>query len=168
MINETALNTLFNSSIETGQRALVIITAGYPNQYDIGRLVFYDYLLVHSGDIPNAPESLHPETPHRSGEVLVRKPLIESGLKLMIARGLIDCNFTNQGISYCASEQAIPFLDVLNSIYIEKLKLRAQWLVTQFDDIPYEKLKQLFRENIDKWGGEFIYESVLKEQFAYE
>lgn len=38
----------FNSALETGVRTLAILIASYPKAHDLGRLVQYDYLTVHS------------------------------------------------------------------------------------------------------------------------
>lgn len=79
----------FNSAVECGLRSLVILEQAFPRDYDLQRLVFYDYLLVHSGDA-NGPESIHPATPHRSGEVLVKRQILEQGLLLMISIAIND------------------------------------------------------------------------------
>ena len=66
----------FNSAIECGLRSLIILEHAFPLEYDLQRLVFYDYLLVHSQDA-GGPNSIHPATPHRSGEVLVKRKMLE-------------------------------------------------------------------------------------------
>ncbi|MCD9436769.1 threonine transporter, partial [Klebsiella pneumoniae] len=57
----------FNSPLEAGIRAVSILGAAYPQTYDLQRLVAFDYLLVHTGDI-GGPDNLHPPTPMRSAE----------------------------------------------------------------------------------------------------
>ncbi|MCV5275801.1 threonine transporter, partial [Escherichia coli] len=52
----------FNSPLEAGIRAVSILGAAYPQTYDLQRLVAFDYLLVHTGDI-GGPDNLHPPTP---------------------------------------------------------------------------------------------------------
>ena len=69
---------VFNSALETGVRTLTVLVASYPKTHDLGRLVQYDYLTVHSADA-GGPPSLHPPLPLRSGELLVRRGLIEEG-----------------------------------------------------------------------------------------
>lgn len=71
--------TVFNSALETGVRSLVILVANFPAALDLQRLVDFDYLVVHSGDL-DGPESLHPPLPLREGELLVRRNIIESGI----------------------------------------------------------------------------------------
>src|SRR5689334_10655553 len=93
----------FNSPLECGLRPLVLLQAAQPAACDLQRLVFYDYLLVHSADVPEGPESIHPATPLRSGEALVRRHWIERGLLLMISRELVIRTFSAQGILYQAS-----------------------------------------------------------------
>ena len=75
----------FNSPIETGVRALILLAESYPDQLDLQRLLEFDYILVHTTDV-DGPPSIHPALPLRSGELLVRRHLIERGLMLMMSR----------------------------------------------------------------------------------
>jgi len=56
--------------------------------FDLQRLVSYDYLLVHSGDVEDGPVSLHPAVPFRGSELLVKRDLVRAGLDAMFAREL--------------------------------------------------------------------------------
>ena len=109
--------TVFNSALETGVRSLVILAASFPVALDLQRLVDFDYLVVHSGDV-NGPESLHPPLPMREGELLVRRNIIESGLSLMMSRGLVTRVAGTEGIVYQASDYAKPFLDSMGTPYM--------------------------------------------------
>ena len=151
----------FNSAIECGLRSLVILERAYPLEYDLQRLVFYDYLLVHSEDAAG-PNSLHPATPHRSGEVLVKRQMLEQGLLLMMSRKLVIRKYDSTGIVYYASDMATPFLDILRSRYIRLLKDRASWVISAFNDYDDKKLESFFYDNLDRWGGEFEKEALLK------
>lgn len=139
----------------------MILEHAFPLEYDLQRLVFYDYLLVHSGDA-GGPNSIHPATPHRSGEVLVKRHMLEQGLLLMMSRELIKREYDNTGIVYSASETATPFLDSLRSGYVKLLNERADWVVKVFNDYDDKKLEQFFYDNLDRWGGEFEREALLK------
>jgi hypothetical protein len=114
----------FNSALETGVRTLAVLVASYPKAHDLGRLVQYDYLTVHSADA-DGPPSLHPPLPLRSGELLVRRGLIESGLHLMISRSLVQRELHVQGFLYSADDSASSFLDNIKSPYIATLRNRA-------------------------------------------
>ena len=72
----------FNSPIETGMRALILLAASYPAQMDLQRILEFEYMMVHTEDV-DGPPSIHPALPLRSGELLVRRQLIERGLMLM-------------------------------------------------------------------------------------
>lgn len=151
----------FNSAIECGLRSLIILEHAFPLEYDLQRLVFYDYLLVHSGDA-GGPESIHPATPHRSGEVLVKRHILEQGLLLMMSRSLVIREYDKTGIIYLASDTATPFLDNLKSHYISLLKERAYWVIDVFNEYDDDKLEKFFHDNLDRWGGEFQKEALLK------
>ncbi|WP_316045692.1 ABC-three component system middle component 2, partial [Escherichia coli] len=76
-----------------------ILGAAYPQTYDLQRLVAFDYLLVHTGDI-GGPDNLHTPTPMRSAELLVRRKLVEQSLLLMMTRDLVEREVTSEGIKY--------------------------------------------------------------------
>lgn len=152
-----------NSTFESGLRSLITLYEAHPARFDLQRLLMYDYLVVHSGDIPDSPESLHPATPHRSGEILVRRKLIEKGLILYMSRGLLERHYDEGGICYGASDLAPTFLESLSATYTRALWERARWVHEKFEAVPTVELKALFDRNIRKWGGEFEYESVLHE-----
>ena len=88
----------FNSPIETGMRALILLAESYPQQLDLQRILEFDYIMVHTGDV-DGPPSIHPALPLRSGELLVRRQLIERGLLLMISRGLVRRHATPNGFT---------------------------------------------------------------------
>lgn len=152
----------FNTPIESGLRSLVTLTEAFPAQYDLQRLLFFEYLLVHSADA-GGPESLHPGTPYRSGEVLVRRGVVEEGLKFLVNRGLVEQKFDDQGIAYQATEYASPFLECLQARYTQRLKERAKWLITTFGHYSDERLHQFFYSNLDRWGSEFEHEAIFRE-----
>lgn len=156
------LKGVFNSPLEAGLRCLIVLNSGYPNSYDLGRLVFYDYMLVHSGDVEGGPVSLHPATPHRSGEVLIRRPVLESGLQLLVSRGLITVMYKEDGIYYSASEFSSPFIDSLSSNYVCELESKSHWLVDTFDSYSLKSIQDMVNSNLENWGGEFVSESILR------
>ena len=160
---EAAYSTL-NSPFESGLRALVVLSESYPRRFDLQRLLMLDYLLVNSGDITGSPASLHPATPHRSGEVLVRRELVERGLKLFISRGLVERHFDEAGITYAASDLCPTFLDFLQAGYTLALKERAAWVASTYANMPDPELRALFDRNIGRWGSEFELESILFEE----
>src|SRR4051812_46920190 len=121
----------FSSAFEAGLRSVIILVSAFPSSLDLQRLVVFDYLTVHSGDA-EGPQSLHPPVPLRSGELLVRRGLIEWGLFLMQSRNLVIRNFSPSGVQFEASESAEPFLSALSSNYVLQLRLRADWAVETF------------------------------------
>jgi len=144
----------FNSSLEAGVRAVAILAAAHPRSYDLQRMIAYDYLLVHSGEV-GGPESLHPPAPLHSAEPLVRRKLIENALLLMMTRDLVAREIDASGIKYKAGEGAVTFLSALQSDYINALKIRALWIVDMFGDQPDTEFKGFMRQFFDRWVEEF-------------
>ncbi len=153
---------VFNSPLEVGLRVLYILNELYPKGCDLQRLVYYDYILVHSNDVPNGPKSIHPSIPHRTSEILIKRELVKKGLTLMNSKQLIKSIFDKTGILYSATELTNPFLEYNNSDYASKLKSVSSWLVNKFEAYSDEKLSLFIKNNMDVWGGEFSKESLLR------
>src|SRR6266446_4032101 len=66
--DEGGNSPLFNSSLETGVRAVVVLDAAFPRAFDLSQLTWLDHLVVHTADI-GGPDSLHPDIPQRTGEL---------------------------------------------------------------------------------------------------
>ena len=143
----------FNTPLETGIRSLGILVASYPKAFDLQRLVAFDHLVVHTADI-GGPESLHPELPMRSAELLVRRGLVERGL-LMISRGLIERQADVSGIVYRAGEFAETFFASLTSPYLVALRERATWISLTFSDMEEDAFREAMNAAFGRWIEEF-------------
>jgi hypothetical protein len=97
----------FNGPLEAGIRTVAVLAAAHPRSFDLQRLIAFDYLLVHTGDI-GGPDSLHPPVPLHSAELLVRRRLVEQALLLMMTRDLVRREASADGIRYCAGETPLP------------------------------------------------------------
>jgi hypothetical protein len=152
------LNTaiLFNGPLEVGLRSLLLLTAAHPKYLDHQRLVILDYLLVHSGDLPGGPPSLHPPSPLRAGEVSIRRQLVQQGLLLLESKGLVARRFDADGIHYVAEDLAPSVLDACTSPYVHLLRDRAGWAVERAASLSDHEANELFGETLGRWRTEFI------------
>ncbi len=147
----------FNSTLETGIRALVVLDAFYPRRCDLLEMTWLDHLVVHTGDLDghDAPESLHPDLPNRAGELLVRRQLVERSLRMMQQVHLVDVFETEAGIEFCASEDAPSYLDLLQAPYSLELKRRARWIADRFAGLETAEMRALIESRIGRWTAEF-------------
>lgn len=154
---------LFNTPLECGFRLLFALDACRPNSADLQRLISYDYLLVHSGDIAGGPPSLHPPVPFRGSEWVVKRDLVRAGLGLIFARDLVAKILTPNGIMYAGSELTTAFVGLLETEYAVSLRVRARWLAEEFGAASDQQLQTFMTERVGKWGAEFDRISALKE-----
>lgn len=150
---------LFNSKLETGTRAVVVLDAAYPRALDLARLTWFDHLVVHTGDA-GGPPSLHPALPERTGELLVRRRLVEDSLTLMRRVHLVDAVADECGVAFRASDEAAPFVSLMRTEYALTLKARAKWLVNHFADLSAEDLARRVEHRLDRWSVEFSSDSA--------
>jgi hypothetical protein len=147
-------DTVFNNPVESALRSLVLLVEAYPATLDLQRLVYMDYLLVHSHDA-DGPPSLHPPTPQRDGEVAVRRGLIEQGLHLLLVRGLVERRAASTGFEYAARDTAGCIIASLETEYSQDLRSRAQWVTSTFPQPDMHRLNAFFKERIGHFGEEF-------------
>lgn len=145
---------IFNTAFESGVRSLILLTACFPMNLGLRRLVVLDHLVVHTGDI-GGPQSLHPTESSRGAELLVRRGLVGSGLELMGTRGLVVRSATSEGFRYRAGEEAGTFIDLLRSDYAVALKERADWLASEIASRSDREIDDLVRSRMDFWDTEF-------------
>lgn len=138
----------FNGPVESGLRSLTMLVESFPGALDMTRLVIFDYLVVHSDDVADGPAGLHPRTPRRAGELLVRREVIRGGLNLYRSRGLIFRDFQDGGVFYAATDYAGAFLDALDASYTVRLRERARWVVERFGAAEPGHLRRLVNENL--------------------
>ncbi len=146
---------VFNGPVEVGLRALVLLVEAFPCSFDLQKLVILDHLILHSGDVDGGPHSLHPPSPLRSGEVAIRRALIEDGLALYRARALISQQPTSEGFAYVAADSGAAFLDALRAPYVERLRQRAEWAVARFGMLSADKLSRVLEQSLSRWQAEF-------------
>lgn len=145
---------LFNSPLETGVRSIVLLDATYPEACNLTRLTWLDHLVVHTHDI-GGPASLHPDVPQRTGELLVRRRVVEEGLQLMRRLHMIDTVVDDEGIRYRAREEASAMIDCMRTDYARALRERATWLAEKLSEMSEDEVNQLIAEKIGRWAVEF-------------
>ena len=149
------IQTPFNTSLESGLRTLCILGVDEDNHFDLQHILAFDHIVVHSGDVPEAPSSLHVAVPQRNGELLIRRPIVEEGLLLMESKGLLQRQHNDDGIFYNASDFTSIFLSSLTSQYIAKLRARAVWAVNTYSIHSDNFFEDIFNVAFDRWTTEF-------------
>ena len=70
---------IFNTSMEMGLRALIILDELSQEPIDLNRLIIYDYLITHGNDFDERIESLHPSVPTVLVNLLLKGKLCKRG-----------------------------------------------------------------------------------------
>lgn len=148
------MTQLLNSPLEIGIRVVALLTALYPKRADLARIVLLDHVVLHSSDFAGA-SSLHPEVPGRAGELGVKRQLIREGITIMGSRGLIVQDLTTAGIYYRASEDARPFLDSMDALYLTHLRARCIWAADTFGSLDDDDIRARLAVVFGSWAEEF-------------
>ncbi len=153
-IDGSEFGGLFNSALEAGIRAVIVLEHMRPEALDLAEMVLFDHVVVHTADL-GGPPSLHPEVPGRKGELLVRRRLVEASLELMQRCHLIDQESADEGIIYRASDEAAAYVELLETEYSMQMKVCARWVAEQVKSLTKAHFKILVREHIGDWTEAF-------------
>ncbi|MFF2132429.1 ABC-three component system middle component 2 [Streptomyces olivochromogenes] len=120
-----------NSPLEIGVRALVLLSESHPDALDLAQLALLDHAVLHSAEF-DGPPSLHPDLPARSGELGLKRTVLEQALLVLIRAGLAELEADGTGLVYRATERGPAFVDVLEAPYVLRLRERAEWAVHEW------------------------------------
>jgi len=148
---------LFNTPLEAGLRAVVILDAFAPRAFDLKTLSLLDYYAVHARDIDidaDAPESLHPPISPRRGEYFVRRRLVEDGLALMERAFLLNRVAMDDGFAFKARDVAAAMVDLMQSEYNAQLREAARWIAEQAEVEGHDTFFRRLNAGVDRWKHE--------------
>jgi hypothetical protein len=138
---------LFNTPIESGVRSLCLLTSAFPATVSIDRLVVLDHVIVHTSDF-GGPESLHPPSPLRVAEPLVRRELVRRGLLFFKARSLVNEVICDLGLLWQAADAADPFVECFGTEYNVQLRACAEWTWNRFGSFTEGDLARYFGDHV--------------------
>ncbi|MBY3029451.1 hypothetical protein E0H51_31550 [Rhizobium leguminosarum bv. viciae] len=150
---------LYNSPLEAGIRAVVVLERLWPATADLGEMVLFDHVVVHAMDV-GGPISLHASVPGRKGELLVRRGIVEAGLDMMRRCHLVEKIADDDGFAWRASEEANSYVELLESDYSEDLKNCAGWLAGKVRELSKTGFRTLVVEHIGEWTENFSHGSA--------
>ncbi|MGP9728272.1 ABC-three component system middle component 2 [Glutamicibacter sp. 287] len=143
-----------NSPLEIGLRTVILLTEVFPKSLDIDRLVLMDYCLLHSEDF-DGPNSVQPAVSTRSGELGIKRTVLEHGVQLMMRAGMVEVEASTHGITYRASEAASPFLRLVRSPMLDQLCHVARWVGVEFSGLTNDAIRERMRMIASQWSEEW-------------
>jgi hypothetical protein len=153
---------VLNSPVEVGLRALFVLAQAYPVALDISSLVLLDHGILNSADL-GGPASLHPPLPGRSGELGMKRQLVEDGLQILVRSELAELALDARGIQFRASEEAYGFTTLLQTPYASGLRERAKWIVGLLLPADEASIRNRMRSVLGNWTEEFSALTPLPE-----
>lgn len=148
------MSSYLNGRLEVGLRVGMLLAEAFPRGFDLARLVLLDHAVLHSGDL-GGPTSIHPPLPLRSGELGIKRTTITSGIELACRVGLVEMDAHTTGIEFRATDRAPGFLSLLTVDYSHRLRERIQWVVSSFDDVDDQHLRELMSSVFGHRSEEF-------------
>lgn len=147
-------NLIINNSIEISLRILVLFNE-LEKSIDLQRVIYYDYALLHSADFDKNQKSLHPPSPFRKEELVVKNNSIKEALSILCQKQLINIEYNNEGIFYKKNDLTPLLIQHLKSDYVAQLRCKSKWINATFNNYEDQELLKYFDDTIGKWNSEF-------------
>lgn len=144
----------FNTPVEVAVRVLNVLAESYPRALDVGKLVVLDHVLLNSADL-GGPPSIQPPLPARVGQIAIKRPAIQQGIRVLLKAHLVEPVTSENGFEYLACEESRYFLDLLNTSYAQKIADRSRWAIEYFDTFNMTEMRDQMRLFFDTWIEEF-------------
>lgn len=104
---------LYNTPVEIAARLLIIINELRSENADQEKLMYLDYLSLHTGDV-GGEISVHAPIPNRGVQVYSKSELIKSSLTLLLSKELIDFISSEDGFVYSKNELTEAFFKLFS------------------------------------------------------
>lgn len=146
---------VFNTPLEIGFRALIILGKCEDKRLEVEQLMFLDYLSQNTND-HGGPSSLGAPIPNRGVQAFARKEVIQKGVTILLSKDLATIHIDKNGFSYSINQAGLKFLQLCNTPYFLQLTERVAWVVQHFDNMSSEDLRGYINKRVPNFGGEFI------------
>lgn len=157
---DNGFQKIYNSPLELGIRSLMILNH-LRASVDLDYLMYIDHLSLNTSDI-SGPESLHAPIPRRGIQAFARREIIRKGIIILLSKQLINVTISNFGVLYEINQVGRSFLGFFGSEYYLALNQRIKWVTEKFVEYRSSDLEKFVSENLEKWGGEYIYINEIK------
>lgn len=155
MMESNTQTKIYNTPIELGLRALVILHGRNREVMDLEKIMYLDYLCLNTSDL-NGPQSLHAPTPNRGVQVFAKKALLQKGISIMLSKELIELTVKPDGFYYGISAAGELFLTMFQTKYFLEFVDRSSWVLERWGTLSTLDIKKFIDVKIQNWGGEFL------------
>ncbi|SDO46256.1 hypothetical protein SAMN04489798_3012 [Pseudomonas arsenicoxydans] len=128
---------LYNSPVEIGAR-IALLLAGLARELDLDELIFLDYASIYSSDFQGEP-SLHPVLLNRLAELVRRREIFPSAIKLFTAKGLMTSQVDERGVRYSITSAGNMFTAKLSAEYHADFRRRVSWVEENIDYLTAQR-----------------------------
>jgi hypothetical protein len=146
---------IYNTSVEVGVRLLMIIKR-FNKGIDLESMIVLDYLILHANIVDKNFSSLHPDNPFHGLELISKRSVTKDAINLLIAKGLIDIEFSQKGIIYLPNAITDYFLSFFEGAYFNNLSANIDKIVNKFAKYDEKELQKYVADNLENWRGKKI------------
>lgn len=149
-----------NGTIDVALRLLAILSTCKCKMSE-DRIAIYSYFAIHISDLRTSEKSAHPDIPFRYTGYIKSKEVIPSALNFLIMHGLVNCDATDKGIAFFATEMGCALYEHIDGEYKKMLINNINKVHSFLNSMSDLQLTNIVSQNLHFWGSEFKNESIL-------
>jgi len=113
------MTQIYNTSLEISMRVLLLLNAAN-EPLNIDRMVYLDIFSLYSKQYGYGTENLHGENKESANEYTIRRAAIDNSIKELLARGLINVDYSNKGYRFKIANTGTQICESINNEYANK------------------------------------------------
>ena len=153
---------ILNGTFEIALRVLAILST-CRKAMTVERISIYSYFALYLSDYSHDENSIHPEIPYRNSSFINSKDVMMKALEMLLNKGLAECDINSSSLKFKPTNLGLTVYEQIDGAYktklVESIKKAHELMKGKTD----RSLNDYVYDNMEKWGSEFEYESVLKE-----
>ena len=153
---------ILNGTFEIALRVLAILTT-CKKALTVERICVYSYFALYLADYSQGERSIHPEIPYRNSSYINSNDVMMKALGLLLTKGLAECDLNSSSLKFKTTDLGMVVYEKINVSYKTKLVDSIKKVHELMKGKTDRNLNDYVYNNMEKWGSEFQYESLLKE-----
>ena len=149
----TNTDLIYNTPQEIAIRLLVVLLVS-KNKLSKDRLIFFDFLTIHTSTFSDTNKSIHPDNPYFGLEFFSKNTNTEKAVHLLVHKKLINSFHDEGGYYFEINNMGKYILSLINGPYKNQVVIHAGKVIEEFSSLTDQDIRKYFDLNLIKWSAE--------------
>lgn len=144
---------LYNTQQEIAMRMLIIFSVVDQPMTKL-KLMFFDFLSIHSSIANGKSRSIHPDNPKFGLEFFSKESNTEKAIHLLVHKKLINFFYDDKNYYFEVNNLGRHLISMIDGVYKNQLEMEVRQVKQEFLSLSEDDIQKYFDKNIVYWGVE--------------